>query len=164
METIMLAHGGGGQKTTDLICNKIRKYFNDPLLGRMDDGAVIDKLVFTTDSFVVKPLFFPGGNIGSLAVHGTTNDLAMCGARPQWLSLAFVLEEGLLLADLWRVVSSIREACEPLGVRLVTKSYIMLAVGVVLLLAARRMRRRQSVPSGPSPLGSSAGPAGSDTR
>jgi hydrogenase expression/formation protein HypE len=116
----MLAHGGGGQKTTDLICNKIRKYFNDPLLGRMDDGAVIDKLVFTTDSFVVDPLFFPGGDIGELAISGTVNDIAVMGARPLYLSVGFIIEDGLKIETFDRVLQSMQRAAEISGVRIVT--------------------------------------------
>jgi hydrogenase expression/formation protein HypE len=94
------------------------------LLEPLHDGAVFtlngSKFAFSTDSFVVKPIFFPGGDIGKLAVHGTVNDLAMCGARPLYLSVAFVLEEGLAMQDLWRIVCSMREAADAAGVALVT--------------------------------------------
>jgi len=122
-DTVTLGHGGGGRLSQKLI----EGMFVPALGGKasdLHDGARLPRpdgdLAFSTDSFVVHPLFFPGGNIGSLSVHGTTNDLAMCGARPRWLSLGFVLEEGLLLKDLWRIVSSIKEATEALGVRVVT--------------------------------------------
>ena len=123
-EAVTLAHGGGGRMSQKLIESLLVPTFGGAELEELHDGARLPRpdgpLAFSTDSFVVRPLFFPGGDIGSLAVHGTTNDLAMCGARPRWLSLAFVLEEGLLLKDLWRVVASIHGACSELGVRIVT--------------------------------------------
>jgi hydrogenase expression/formation protein HypE len=98
--------------------------FGNPLLEARHDGAVFDvgtaRLAFTTDSYVVHPLFFPGGDIGTLAINGTVNDLAMCGARPLYLSAGFILEEGLPMETLWRVVQSMREAADVAGVRLVT--------------------------------------------
>jgi hydrogenase expression/formation protein HypE len=98
--------------------------FSNSLLGARHDGAVIDlpscKLAFTTDSYVVRPLFFPGGDIGSLAINGTVNDLAMCGARPLYLSAGFILEEGLPMDTLWRVVQSMKASAEHAGVQLVT--------------------------------------------
>src|SRR5207302_7498157 len=98
--------------------------FANPVLNKLDDQAVLDingsRLAFTTDSFVVTPIFFPGGDIGSLAVNGTVNDLAMSGARPLYLAAAFILEEGLLAEDLRRVVNSMREAAQAAGVQLVT--------------------------------------------
>jgi hydrogenase expression/formation protein HypE len=98
--------------------------FGNPLLEARHDGAVFNvgaaRLAFTTDSYVVHPLFFPGGNIGTLAINGTVNDLAMCGARPLYLSAGFILEEGLPMETLWRVVQSMREAADAAGVRLVT--------------------------------------------
>jgi hydrogenase expression/formation protein HypE len=122
-ETVQLAHGGGGRAMARLIDTIIRSGFNDPELERRHDGAVLDldgPLAFTTDSYVVRPLVFPGGDIGTLAVNGTVNDLAMCGARPLYLSVGFILEEGLLLDVLRIVVASMREAAEIAGVRLVT--------------------------------------------
>lgn len=122
-DTVTLGHGGGGRLSQKLIEGMFVPAFGGDG-SDLHDGARLARpagdLAFSTDSFVVHPLFFPGGDIGSLAVHGTTNDLAMCGARPRWLSLGFVLEEGLLLKDLWRVVSSIRTACDELGVAVVT--------------------------------------------
>lgn len=101
----------------------VRPAFRDPELDRGHDGAVLDvsgPLAFTTDSYVVRPLFFPGGDIGSLAVNGTVNDLAMCGARPLYLSVGFILEEGLPIDTLRKIVASMREAAIAAGVRLVT--------------------------------------------
>jgi hydrogenase expression/formation protein HypE len=98
--------------------------FANPWLGARHDGAVLEvgseRLAFTTDSYVVRPLFFPGGDIGALAVNGTVNDLAMCGARPRWLSAGFIIEEGLPMETLWRVVQSMRQAASAAGVQLVT--------------------------------------------
>jgi hydrogenase expression/formation protein HypE len=98
--------------------------FDNPLLESRHDGAVIDlkgnRLAFTTDSYVVRPLFFPGGDIGTLAINGTANDLAMCGARPLYMSVGFILEEGLPMETLWRVVRSMKEAAAQAGVQLVT--------------------------------------------
>ena len=122
-DTIQLAHGGGGRAMAQLIDGVIRPVFDDPQLERRHDGAVLPiagPLAMTTDSYVVRPLFFPGGDIGSLAVNGTVNDLAMCGARPLYLSVGFILEEGLPLDTLRRVVRSMREAAQAAGVRLVT--------------------------------------------
>jgi len=115
--TVQLAHGGGGRMTQMLLDRVFRPAFSNEQLERQHDGALLDdaalgggRLAFTTDSFVVRPLFFPGGNIGSLAVHGTLNDLAMCGARPLALSAGFILEEGFPMEDLWRIATSMREA------------------------------------------------------
>jgi hydrogenase expression/formation protein HypE len=121
---VQLAHGGGGTLTHQLIEQLFMPAFDNPALGARHDGARIDlagaRLAFTTDSYVVRPMFFPGGDIGTLAVNGTVNDLAMCGARPQFLSVGFILEEGLEMETLWRVVSSMREAASVAGVALVT--------------------------------------------
>lgn len=121
---IMLAHGGGGRLTHQLIESLFMPAFANPLLAALHDGAIIDlgavKLALTTDSYVVRPLFFPGGDIGTLAVNGTVNDLAMCGARPLYLSAGFILEEGLPTQTLWRVVFSMRQATEAAHVQLVT--------------------------------------------
>jgi len=110
-DTVQMAHGGGGRAMARLLDTIIRPGFGDAALERRHDGAVLPgeaELAFTTDSYVVRPLFFPGGDIGSLAVHGTVNDLAMCGARPLYLSVGFILEEGLPLEVLRRVVASMR--------------------------------------------------------
>ena len=121
---VLLSHGSGGKLTADLIERLFLPAFRNPYLDRLDDQAVVPidgiRLAFTTDSYVVTPIFFPGGDIGQLAVHGTVNDLAMSGAHPLYLSAAFILEEGLPLADLARIVASMREACTTAGVVLVT--------------------------------------------
>ncbi len=121
---VQLAHGGGGALTQQLIEQMFVPAFDNPALGERHDGARLDvrgtRLAFTTDSYVVRPMFFPGGDIGALAVNGTVNDLAMCGARPQFLSAGFILEEGLEMETLWRVVSSMRAAARAAGVALVT--------------------------------------------
>lgn len=123
-ETITLGHGGGGKMTQRLITDLMVPMLDNAHLGQLHDGAVVPfgrkKLAFTTDSFVVSPPFFPGGNIGDLAVFGTVNDLAMCAARPLYLSLALILEEGFPLDDLKRVVESIRAACERVDAQVVT--------------------------------------------
>ncbi len=121
---VLLGHGSGGKLTADLIERLFLPAFHNPYLDRLDDQAVVEingsLLAFTTDSFVVTPMFFPGGDIGRLAVNGTVNDLAMSGARPLFLSAGFILEEGCPLADLQRIVASMRAACETAGVLLVT--------------------------------------------
>jgi hydrogenase expression/formation protein HypE len=121
---VLLAHGGGGRLTQMLIDKMFVGAFANPALTQLHDGAVLDvggtRLAVTTDSFVVSPRFFPGGNIGSLAVHGTVNDLAMCGARPLALTAGFVLEEGLAMEELWRIVQSMQIAAAGVGVAIVT--------------------------------------------
>lgn len=123
-DTILLGHGSGGSLSADLIRDVFLPAFKNPVLDRLDDQAIVNvkgsRLAFTTDSFVVKPLFFPGGDIGSLAVHGTVNDLAMGGAQPLFLSAAFILEEGLSMGVLRRVVRSMHEAAAASGVQIVT--------------------------------------------
>jgi hydrogenase expression/formation protein HypE len=122
--TVLLAHGGGGKLMHQLIEKMFLPTFGNPLLEARHDGAVLTlngvKLAFTTDSYVVRPLFFPGGDIGSLAVNGTVNDLAMCGARPLYLSAGFILEEGLPMETLWRIVHSMQQAACQARVELVT--------------------------------------------
>ncbi len=122
--TVLLAHGGGGKLMHQLIEKMFLPLFGNPLLETKHDGAVIDlkssRLAFTTDSYVVRPLFFPGGDIGTLAVNGTVNDLAMCGARPLYLSAGFIVEEGLPMDTLWRVVRSMQKSAEQAGVQVVT--------------------------------------------
>jgi hydrogenase expression/formation protein HypE len=121
---ILLGHGSGGKLTARLIEKIILPAFRNPALDRLDDSAILpfggERLAFTTDSYVVTPIFFPGGDIGELAVNGTINDLAMGGARPLYLSLAFILEEGLPIADLERVIDSVRRAASRAGVEVVT--------------------------------------------
>src|SRR5690242_19101684 len=138
-EHITLSHGSGGKATHNLIEGVFAPAFANPLLDRMDDAAILDfglsvlegvsgeptiqnhksKLAFTTDTYVVSPLFFPGGDIGKLAVHGTINDLAMAGARPLYLSAGFILEEGFAIADLRRIVESMAGAASEAGVAIV---------------------------------------------
>jgi hydrogenase expression/formation protein HypE len=121
---IVLAHGSGGKLSQQLIQSVILPRFRNDLLAPLHDGAIFTlkgaRLAFSTDSYVVSPIFFPGGDIGKLAVHGTVNDLAMCGARPLYLSVGFILEEGMPMRDFARVVDSMREAAEAAGVALVT--------------------------------------------
>lgn len=121
---IVMGHGGGGKLTHDLVEHLFAPLFDNPFLAPLDDQAVLSidgaRLAFTTDSFVVKPIFFPGGNIGALAVNGTVNDLAMSGARPLYLSAGFILEEGLPLDDLARVAISLAHAARAAGVQVVT--------------------------------------------
>jgi hydrogenase expression/formation protein HypE len=121
---IVLAHGSGGKLTRQLIEKIVLPQFHNELLEPLHDGAIFslgsERLAFTTDSFVVSPIFFPGGDIGSLAIYGTINDLAMCGARPLYLSASFILEEGLPMEDFWRVVQSMHDAADFAGVKLVT--------------------------------------------
>jgi hydrogenase expression/formation protein HypE len=121
---VTLAHGGGGRLTQMLIERMYLPTFANPALEQLHDGAVLDvggaRLAFSTDSFVINPLFFPGGDIGSLAVHGTVNDLAMCGARPIGLSAGLILEEGLPMEQLWQIVQSMQRAAANVGVAVVT--------------------------------------------
>ncbi len=121
---ILLGHGGGGALTAQLIEKLFLPALGNPILERLDDQAVLEiagsRLAFSTDSFVVTPIFFPGGDIGCLAVNGTVNDLAMSGARPLYVSAAFILEEGLAIDELRRVVLSMREAAQVAGVAVVT--------------------------------------------
>ncbi len=123
-DTVLLGHGSGGKLSAELIRDIFLPAFGNAVLARLDDQAVLPvngtRLAFTTDSFVVKPLFFPGGDIGSLAVYGTVNDLAMGGAKPLYLSAAFIVEEGLSMDVLRRVAHSMRQAAESAGVEIVT--------------------------------------------
>jgi len=123
-DRIVLAHGGGGRLTHQLIEKIFMPAFANDALEQRHDGAVVPvngaRLAFTTDSFVVRPLIFPGGNIGDLAVNGTVNDLSMCGARPLYLSAGFILEEGLEMETLRTVVTSMRDAAAKANVKLVT--------------------------------------------
>ena len=121
---ILLGHGSGGKLSADLLQDVFLPALGNPVLNRLEDQAIVSlngtRLAITTDSFVVKPLFFRGGDIGSLAVHGTVNDLAMGGAEPLWLSAAFILEEGLPIDTLRRVVASMHQAAAKAGVPIVT--------------------------------------------
>ena len=124
LDRISLAHGAGGRASQQLLDTVFRPAFAARSLDLTHDGAVVDaagaRLAFTTDSYVVRPLFFTGGTVGDLAVNGTVNNLAMCGARPLWLSAAFVLEEGLPMGDLRAIVTAMRDAAREAGVAIVT--------------------------------------------
>jgi hydrogenase expression/formation protein HypE len=123
-ETIQLAHGAGGRLSADLIDKLIVPRFSSPELDKLEDQAVLDlppgRVAFSTDTFVVSPLFFPGGDIGDLAINGTVNDVAMSGAEVHALSVGFVLEEGFPLADFHRILCSMERAAKSAGVRVVT--------------------------------------------
>ncbi len=122
-DKILLAHGSGGKLAHDLVEKSFVKALANPFLAKLDDSAVFDlsgRLAFTTDSYVVSPIFFPGGDIGKLAVCGTVNDLAMSGARPLYLSLSFIIEEGLAFSELKKVVDSVQKAAEEAGVEVIT--------------------------------------------
>jgi len=122
-DSIQLGHGSGGVMTRELLDQFVFSTFSNPFLDRKHDGSVLPvdgPLAISTDSFVVSPIFFKGGDIGDLAVNGTVNDVAMCGARPEYLSLSFILEEGLLTADFLRIAQSVRRAAEAAGVQIVT--------------------------------------------
>ena len=122
-EIISLDYGSGGKKTARLIEKLIVPRLDNPALRELGDGAIVDggeKLVFSTDSFVVSPLFFPGGDIGKLSVCGTVNDLSMCGAEPKYLSCSFIIEEGFPFPELERIVASMAAQCEKAGVQIVT--------------------------------------------
>ncbi len=122
-DKILLAHGSGGQLSHELVERLFLKHLSHPALAQLDDSAVLDaagaRLAFTTDSYVVSPIFFPGGDIGKLAVCGTVNDLAMSGATPLYLSAGFILEEGLPLSDLERIVASMAATAQAAGVPIV---------------------------------------------
>jgi hydrogenase expression/formation protein HypE len=122
-DIITLGHGSGGLLTNKLLEAGVFDVLKNDLLDQKHDGVVLElngKTAFSTDSFVVSPIFFPGGNIGELAINGTVNDIAMCGARAEYLSLAFVIEEGLLMTDFWEILLSIRQAADAAGVQIVT--------------------------------------------
>ncbi|MBT8288055.1 MAG: hydrogenase expression/formation protein HypE [Bacteroidia bacterium] len=122
-DCISLGHGSGGIMTRDLLDQIIFKTFSNPYLDKKHDGSIVPfegELAISTDSFVVSPIFFKGGNIGSLAVHGTVNDVAMCGAIPKYLSLSFIVEEGLSMNDFQRIVNSIKTASETSGTIIIT--------------------------------------------
>ena len=122
-ETINLGHGSGGELTRDLLDKIIFKTFSNPYLDQKHDGSIVQidgKMAISTDSFVITPIFFKGGNIGELAVHGTVNDVAMCGAVPKYLSLAFIVEEGMQVSEFVKVVESIKKAADESGVLIIT--------------------------------------------
>ena len=123
-EHVLLAHGGGGTLSHQLISKLFFSQFDNEFLNEQHDSAIfnVDKsrLAFTTDSYVVQPIFFPGGNIGKLAVNGTVNDLVAAGAKPVYISVGFIIEEGLPIDDLWKIVLSMKEAARKSGVKIVT--------------------------------------------
>lgn len=122
-DTILLAHGSGGKLSHDLVERKFLPSLANPLLNKLDDSAIFEasgRLSFTTDSYVVNPIFFPGGDIGKLAVCGTVNDLSMSGAKPLYLSLSVIIEEGLFIAELERIVQSIKAAADEAQVDIIT--------------------------------------------
>ena len=114
-----MAHGGGGKLMHQLIGKMFLSAFRNPILETRHDAATVEltgkRIAFTTDSYVVRPLFFPGGDIGSMAVHGTVNDLAMAGASPLYLSAGFIIEEGLPMETLWKIVTSMQKAAVSCG-------------------------------------------------
>jgi len=122
-EKVLLNHGSGGKLMDELIRNVILKNLTNPILGRMQDSAVLKigktKAAFTTDSYIVNPIFFPGGNIGTLAVNGTVNDLSMMGAKPLYISLALIIEEGFPISSLKKIILSVKEEAKKAGVQIV---------------------------------------------
>lgn len=122
-EVITLGHGSGGLLTNQLLESGVFDLLKNPLLDEHHDGAIFElngRVAFSTDSYVISPVFFPGGNIGELAVNGTVNDLAMCGAIPKYLSLSFILEEGLTMQEFWDVLVAIKYATEKADIQVVT--------------------------------------------
>ena len=122
-ETINLGHGSGGELTRNLLDKIIFKTFSNPYLDQKHDGSIVKiegEIAISTDSFVITPIFFKGGNIGSLSVHGTVNDVAMCGAIPKYISLAFIVEEGLKVSEFIKIVQSIKKAADESGVLIIT--------------------------------------------
>ena len=122
-DVITLGHGSGGILTNKLLDSGVFNILSNPILDKRHDGAFINlegKTAFSTDSFLISPIFFPGGNIGELAVNGTVNDLAMCGAIPKYISLSFIIEEGLKMTEFWDILVAIKYACEKSGVQVVT--------------------------------------------
>ncbi|HSG30318.1 MAG TPA: hydrogenase expression/formation protein HypE [Thermodesulfobacteriota bacterium] len=121
---IQIAHGGGGKLMNNIIEKMFLPAFDNNILNARHDGAIVNfentKIAFTTDSYVVSPLFFPGGDIGKLAVNGTVNDLSMCGAKPLYISIGLIIEEGFATETLWKVISSLKESAEIAGVQIVT--------------------------------------------
>lgn len=122
-DIITMGHGSGGLLTNKLLDSGVFDILSNDILDERHDGAILDvsgKIAFSTDSFVISPIFFPGGNIGELAVNGTVNDVAMCGAIPKYISLSFILEEGLPMTEFWDILVAIKYACEKAGVQVVT--------------------------------------------
>ncbi|MGB1449101.1 MAG: hydrogenase expression/formation protein HypE [Flavobacteriaceae bacterium] len=122
-DVITLGHGSGGLLTNKLLDSGVFDILKNPILDERHDGAIFNlegKVAFSTDSFIISPVFFPGGNIGELAVNGTVNDIAMCGAVPKYISLSFIIEEGLKMEEFWKILLSIKHACDKAGVAVVT--------------------------------------------
>ncbi|MBD3290446.1 hydrogenase expression/formation protein HypE [candidate division KSB1 bacterium] len=123
-DKILLDHGSGGRASQQLVSELILSYFENPILAELDDSAILDfeggNLAFSTDSYTVDPIFFPGGDIGELAINGTVNDLAMRGAVPKYLSVGFIMEEGLSLSDFRKILASMKQAADYAGVQIVT--------------------------------------------
>ncbi|HSQ84148.1 MAG TPA: hydrogenase expression/formation protein HypE [Desulfobacterales bacterium] len=134
-DTILLDHGSGGKMSHRLVTDLMLPIFNNPMLAALHDGAIVDidgkRLAFSTDSYVVDPIFFPGGNIGDLAVNGTVNDLAMCGAEPLYLSAGLILEEGFSIDDLEKILKDMNNAAEIAGVKVVTGDTKVVPKGAV---------------------------------
>ncbi len=122
-DVITMGHGSGGLLTHRLLKSGVFDILKNEWLDQQHDGAILDmkgKIAFSSDSYVVSPIFFPGGNIGDLAINGTVNDLAMCGANAEYLSLSFIIEEGLLMKELWQILLTIKKSAEKAGVVVVT--------------------------------------------
>ncbi|MDP3283413.1 MAG: hydrogenase expression/formation protein HypE [Desulfobacterales bacterium] len=123
-DRILLDHGSGGKISHSLTLDIMLPVFDNPMLSKLNDGAILNiggkKFAFSTDTYVVDPIFFPGGNIGELAIYGTVNDIAMCGGSPLYLSAGLVIEEGFLISDLERIIKSMGAAAEKAGVKVVT--------------------------------------------
>jgi len=134
-DTILLDHGSGGSMSHHLITDLMLPIFDNPMLAALHDGATLDidgnRLAFSTDTYVVDPIFFPGGNIGDLAVNGTVNDLAMCGAKPLYLSVGLIIEEGFSMADLKKILKGMGTASEKAGVKVVTGDTKVVPKGAV---------------------------------
>ncbi|RLB92165.1 MAG: hydrogenase expression/formation protein HypE [Deltaproteobacteria bacterium] len=124
MDKILLDHGSGGKASHSLITNLLVPEFENPILAQLNDGAVFEiggsRVAFSTDTYTVDPIFFPGGNIGDLAINGTVNDLAMCGASPLYISVGLIIEEGLSVGDLKKILNAMKEAAQKAKVQIVT--------------------------------------------
>jgi hydrogenase expression/formation protein HypE len=134
-DKILLDHGSGGKASHQLICETFLPAFNNAILAALDDGAIVDigekRLAFSTDTFVVDPIFFPGGCIGDLAVYGTVNDIAMCGATPLYLSVGLIIEEGFPVEDLNRILSEMKKAAQKADIQIVTGDTKVVSKGAV---------------------------------
>ncbi len=134
-DKILLEHGSGGLLSNELVANIFLPHFSNSFLERLEDSAILSignhKFCFTTDSYVVSPVFFPGGNIGSLAVHGTVNDLAVCGGKPLYMSAGYILEEGFPFAALTEIVQSMADAARGAGIKIVTGDTKVVSRGAV---------------------------------